>query len=115
MPLAFWICVAITAISAYVSLGYSIAGLRGSDDDAARTASKYALARSSALAVAATVAPFTQAVAFLVAVAVAMIVVQASDAVIGAGLRDRLKTIGPALTAAANAAALVWLLLSPHL
>lgn len=36
-----------------------------------------------------------------------MTIVQAGDAVIGVRIRDRLKTVGPALTAAANLAALV--------
>lgn len=71
----------------------------------------YAFARSLALAVVAVVAPFTGAVSFVVAIAVAMVVVQAADAVIGAVLRDRLKTFGPAGVAAVNLAALIWLLL----
>ncbi len=110
MPLAFWVCGAVTVISAFVSLGYSVAGLRGADA-AARTGSTYAFARSLALAVVAVVAPFTGSVPFVAAVAVAMIVVQGADAVIGALLRDRLKTVGPAATAVAHAAVLLLLLL----
>lgn len=108
MPLAFWVCAAITAISATVSLGYSIAGL-ASAAEPGRTPSMYALARSVALTVVAVAAFFVGSVPFLAAVAIAMVVVQAADAVIGGLIHDRLKTIGPAATAAAHLAVLVWL------
>lgn len=108
MSLAFWVCAAVTAISAAVSLGYSIAGLTSSDP-AGRAPSMYACARSSALAVVAVAAIFVGSTPFLAAVAVAMVTVQAVDAVIGGVIRDRIKTIGPALTAIANLAALIWL------
>lgn len=113
MPLAFWICAAVTAISAAVSFGYSVAGLRGSDPGS-RTPSQYAVARSLALVVVAAIAPFTGSVAFLTAVAVAaaMVIVQAADAVVGALRGDRFRTFGPAATAAGNLGALVWLLLT---
>lgn len=109
MPLAFWVCAAITAVSAAVSLGYSVAGLVGADG-AERTASRYACARSVALTVVAIATFPVGSIPFLVAVAVAMVIVQAADAVIGKLIGDRFKTIGPAATAAANLAALVWLL-----
>jgi len=111
MPLAFWICAAVTAISAAVSFGYSVAGLRGSDPGS-RTPSQYAVARSLALVVVAAIAPFTGSVAFLTAVAAAMVIVQAADAVVGALRGDRFRTFGPAATAAGNLGALVWLLLT---
>jgi len=109
MSAAFWVCASVTAISSYVSLGYSIAGLRGATAET-RVGFAYALARSVALAVAATVALFVGSSDYLVAVAVAMVIVQAADAVVGARFGDRVTTYGPAATAAANAAALVWLL-----
>lgn len=108
MSAAFWVCAAITAISACVSLGYSLAALTGSDA-LCRTSAMYASARSVALAVAAIVAFFARSSSYLAAVALTMVIVQAIDAVIGAGTRDRLKTVGPAVTSLANAAALVWL------
>ncbi|MGW8567530.1 hypothetical protein [Isoptericola sp. NPDC055881] len=108
MPPAFWVCAAVTSVSAYVSLGYSVAGLRAAAGEA-RVGFMYALARSVALAVAATVAFFSGSVGFLVAVAVAMVVVQGADAVVGTRLHDRITTWGPAVTAVANAAALGWL------
>jgi len=109
MPAAFWICAAITLISALVSLGYSIAALVDADS-AHRTSPRYAAARSLALASVAVVALFADSQSYLAAVALAMVIVQAADAVVGWLDRDRRKTVGPALTAAANAAALVWLL-----
>lgn len=72
----------------------------------------YAFARSLALVVVAIVALFTGSVPFVAAVAIAMIVVQAADAVIGGVIRDRVKTVAPAATAAVNIAALAWLLAS---
>jgi hypothetical protein len=72
-----------------------------------RTDAFYAFSRSLALAVVAVILLFAQSLDWLKAVAVAMIVVQAGDAVIGARSRDRLKTVGPALTAVANLAVLI--------
>jgi hypothetical protein len=70
----------------------------------------YALARSAALVVVAVVAAFVSSESFAAAAAVAMILVQALDAVVGAVTSDRTKTFGPAITAVVNAAALVWML-----
>ncbi len=109
MALAFWICSIITLISAAVSFGFSVAGLRGAKDGAT-TPSMYALARSVALLVVATVAPFTGSVAFVAAITLAMVIVQGADAVIGTRIRDRVKTFGPAGTAVAGLVALVWML-----
>jgi hypothetical protein len=77
---SFWICAAVTAASSLVSLGFSIAGLRAADSSGI-IASRYALARSLAIAV-------------------------------GAASRNRMKTVGPAVVAALNLAALVWLLVA---
>ncbi|WP_372983781.1 hypothetical protein [Microbacterium sp.] len=107
--ISFWICAVITFVSALVSLGYAAAGLRAAVADEI-TPSRYALSRSVALAATAAVALFTGSVAFVAGMAVAMIIVQAADAVIGVTLKDRVKTYGPAATAAANTAALVWML-----
>lgn len=106
---AFWVCATITAVSAFVSLGFALTALR-SASAASRTNSMYAAARSLALAVTATVALFTRSDAFVEAIAVAMVIVQAVDAVIGARIHDRVKTIGPTATAVVNAVSLVWLL-----
>ncbi len=109
MSAAFWVCAIITAVSAFVSLGFSIAGMAAADASS-RTSSMYASARSLALVVTATVALLTRSNSYVEAIAVTMVIVQAVDAVIGVRIRDRLKTVGPAATALVNAAALVWLL-----
>lgn len=109
MNLEYWVCTAITPISAAVSFGYAVGGLRASDQGS-RTPSLYALSRSAALFAVAIAAPFTESVGFVAAAAVAMVIVQAGDAVIGWMIHDRFKTIGPATTATVNLAALVWLL-----
>lgn len=108
MSTAFWICSTITSISAVVSLGYSVAALRSSKGTT-QTNALYACSRSLALAVVALIVLFTRSADWLKAVATAMIIVQAGDALIGARIRDQLKTAGPALTAAANLAALIYL------
>ncbi len=89
-----------------MSLGYSLASMRGPEGPG-RTNAFYAFSRSLALAVAAVTVIFARSEDWLMAVAVAMIIVQAGDAVIGVRIRDRIKTVGPALTAIANLAALV--------
>jgi hypothetical protein len=111
MTVAFLLCSVVTGVSAAVSFGYSVAGLRSSRGEG-RTASEYALARSLAILVGAVVSPFTGLVAVVAAVAVVMILVQAFDAVIGARQHDRVKTIGPAVTAVANVAVLGWMVWS---
>lgn len=111
MSTAFWICAIATAISALVSAGYAVAGLHSAVDEA-RVPSMYALARSAALVAVAFVGLFSASAAFVAAVAVAMIVVQGLDAFIGVRISNKVKTIGPALTALVNLAALVWLLSS---
>ena len=112
MPAAFWVCGLVTLVSSGVSLGYSVAALRAADGPAPLLASRYAAARSVALAAVAVAALFSGSEGFAAAVGLAMVVVQALDAVVGTTIHDRLKTVGPACTAAANLAAVVWLLAS---
>jgi len=107
--LPFLICATVTAISAIVSLGFSIIAFRSGSGEA-RTLALYASARSLALVVVSVAAFPVGATAWLEAVACCMIVVQACDAAIGVTIKDRLKTFGPAATALLNLAALVWLL-----
>ena len=108
MSAAFWVCSSITAVSAFVSLGYSTAALGGTTAPEG-TSSMYAFARSLALAAGSAAALFVRSPTFSEAIAFTMIIVQAADAVIGVRLGDRLKTLGPAATSLANAIALVWL------
>ena len=111
MSVAFWVTAAITLVSAGVSFGFSVAAVRRGSGEA-RTSALYTLARSAALLVVALVALFTHSYGVVVAVAGAMIIVQAVDAVIGILTKNRAATIGPVVLAALNAAALLWLLVT---
>jgi hypothetical protein len=92
-----------------VSLGYSLLALPSSEG-AAQVNAMYAFSRSLALAVVASVVLCTHSSLWLRAIALAMILVQAGDAVIGSRIRDRLKTLAPGLTAVANLIALLYFL-----
>jgi hypothetical protein len=105
----FGICLAITVVSALVSLGFSVAAILN-QTGSARTLALYAAARSLALTAISFVPLRSGSVAWLEAGAVGMIIVQSCDAAIGVVIKDRLKTIGPAATAVANLVALVSLL-----
>jgi hypothetical protein len=109
MTLPFIICASITAISAIISLGFSIAAALGANDNA-RTMALYACARSTALVIASAVPFFTRSTGWLQAIAWSMIIVQAGDAVIGGTIKDPMKTYGPAGTALLNLVAVIWLI-----
>jgi len=108
MTLSFIFCASITAISAVMSLGFSIAAAL-SATGTARTMALYACARSIALVIASAVPFLTGSTGWLQAMASSMIMVQACDAIIGTTIKDRMKTFGPAGTALLNLAALIWL------
>lgn len=108
MTAPFLVCAAITAISALISLGFSFAALANTVGHT-RTLALYTLARSIAFAIVSLVPVFNGSLAWLEAAAVGMTILQACDAVIGVTIHDRMKTLGPAGTAVANLAALVWL------
>ena len=105
----FLICALITAISAVVSLGFSIAAVL-QESGQARVLALYGCARSLPLAIASAVPFLTGSLAALEGIACVMIVVQAFDAAIGIFVGDRMKTFGPAAIALANLSALIWLL-----
>ncbi|UDL96253.1 hypothetical protein LGH83_08770 [Lichenihabitans sp. PAMC28606] len=109
MTLPFIFCAMVTAISAIVSLSFSIVALRSISGEA-RTLALYASARSLALVIVSVAAFAVGATAWLEAVAWCMIIVQACDAAVGITISDRLRTFGPAATALLNLAALIWLL-----
>ena len=111
MSAAFWICASLTLISSLVSGGYAVSGLRAATRES-RVPSMYALARSVALIVVAAFGLFSSSIAFEAAAALAMVLVQGFDAVIGGVISDRVKTLGPAITALVNAVALIWMLTS---
>ena len=109
MRLPFVFCASITAISAIISLVFSITAALGATD-AARTMALYACARSTALAIASAVPLVTGSSGWLQAMAWSMIIVQACDAVIGGTIKDPMKTYGPAGTALLNLVAVTWLI-----
>jgi hypothetical protein len=104
MSVPFVFCVSVTAISAIISFGFSVAAVLGSTGEA-RTIALYACARSVALVVAGAVPFLTGSTQWLQAVALSMIIVQACDTVIGLTIKDRMKTFGPTGIALLNLAA----------
>lgn len=111
MTLAFWICAALTVVSALVSTGYAVTSVQSATKES-KLPSMYALARSMAILVAALIGLVSFSTDYVTAIALVMIIVQALDTVVGVRIRDTFKTVGPAITAAANAAALIWMLTS---
>lgn len=107
MSTEFWSCASVTTVSALVSLGYSTAALRAPGGDAGRVPSMYAFARSLALATTAVIATLAQSEEGVAATALAMVLVQTGDAVIGGAVHDRFKTFGPAATAVVNGVVLL--------
>src|SRR5260370_40354125 len=108
MTLPFIVCASITAISAIISLGFSMAAALGASDTA-RTMALYACARSTALVIASAVPFFTGSTGWLQAIAWTMIIVQAGDAVIGGTIKDPMESYGPAGTALLKLAAMILL------
>lgn len=103
-----FVCASITALSAFVSLGFSYSAARTSESAAQQTA-RYALARSAALALVALIPFFLMSTGWLSAIALTMALVQSFDAIIGAASQDRMKTLGPAAFAVLSFLALAWL------
>jgi hypothetical protein len=108
---AFWICAGITAASALVSLGFSTAAVLPIRHQA-RTNAMYVLSRSVALAAVSLVPLIGQTRWSLVTIALAMVIVQALDAIVGGIVGDRMKAFGPASLGALNLVSLVWFLAS---
>jgi len=102
----YWICLAITATSAAVSLVYSVHAV---GTDSANRLGQYAAARSAALMIAVVVVAILHTRWALVPVAAAMVAVQALDAIIGVGTRKLEKVAGPAVLALVNLTALLLL------
>jgi hypothetical protein len=110
MSRRFWICAIITAISALVSAGFSVAGLFG--PSGSDSIERYAASRSVALLVAVLCCIGVRSRMGIAALALVMSLVQGFDGVIGSLAHDPAKTYGPFVFALANVAALVWLLRS---
>lgn len=111
MNSAFIACAVVTALSAAISLGFSVAAA-SADSGQARTMALYASARSLAFTLVSLVPLVTGSTPWLEAVAVGMIIVQVCDAGVGLTIQDRMKTLGPAGTAFANAVTLVWVIIT---
>ena len=109
MNIPFLFCALITAASAVISLGFSIAAVFNTTNEV-RTMALYTCARSVALVIVSAVPFLTGSTPWLQAIACSMIIVQVCDAGIGVVIKDRMKTFGPAGTALANLAAVIWLL-----
>ena len=109
MSIPFLFCAFITAVSAVVSLGFSIAAAFNTANDVRRIA-LYTCARSVALVLVSAVPFITGSTPWLQAIACSMIIVQGCDAAIGVVIKDRMKTFGPAVIALLNLAAVIWLL-----
>ncbi|MFC5788496.1 hypothetical protein EDM22_03415 [Agromyces tardus] len=92
---AFWICYAVTVISAGVSVTFSV--LAVVDGGLEATDALYAASRSTALVVLALVAPLFRSDDALLAIAAAMTIVQGIDTFVGAVQGDVAKTVGPAV------------------
>lgn len=108
MTTPFLVCAVMTAISTFVSLGFSLAAVPGAAGQT-RTLAFYTCSRSIAFAILSLVSFANVRVSWLEAVAAGMIIVQVGDAVIGVTIRNAIKTFGPAVTAIVNLAALIWL------
>ena len=109
MTAPFILCALVTAISAIISLGFSLTAALGATDTA-RTMALYACARSTALVIASAAPYLTGSTGWLQAMAWNMIIVQGCDAVIGGTIKDPMKTYGPAVTALLNLVAVIWLI-----
>jgi hypothetical protein len=108
MTFQYWFCVTVTVVSALTSSGFSFAALYGSAGSS-RTNAMYVTSRSVALVVISAVPIFHSSPSWAETAALAMVIVQAGDAAIGALHRDFMKTTGPAVLAGINLVALILL------
>jgi hypothetical protein len=106
---AVWVCAVVTASSAFVSLGFAVAAAVSSRSVTGSPA-QYALSRSIALAAVSVLALVNRSHSSILVIALALVIVQALDAVIGITMRDSRKTFGPAALGSLNLLAMIWLL-----
>ena len=109
MTTPFLVCATVTAVSAFVSLGFSLASVPRANGQI-RTLALYTCARTIAFAIISVVPFATGWSLWLEAVAVGMTILQVLDACVGVAISDRMKTFGPAGIAVTNLAALMWLI-----
>jgi hypothetical protein len=110
MSRRFWTCAIITAISALVSAGFSIASLF--EPSGSNSIERYAASRSVALLIAVLCCIGFRSRVGIATLALVMSLVQGFDGLVGALAHDPAKTYGPFVFAVANIASLVWLLRS---
>ena len=108
MTKRFWGCALMTLLSAGVSAGFSLAGLLGSGNG--DSFARYATSRSVALLVTVVIAICIRSRMAVAVLGIAMTVVQAFDAVIGALAHDPSKTYGPFAFSVLNALVVIRLL-----
>jgi hypothetical protein len=94
---AYWLCFGVTAVSSLISLGFSLAALRGPAGKDIYP--RYAASRSVALVAAVIASAFLSSVPVVFVLAIMLTVVQGLDAAIGIQQRDLRKTIGPVVLA----------------
>jgi hypothetical protein len=107
-PRAFWMCAAITAISAVVSASFSVAGLLGPGIH--DTFAMYATSRSITIPLVVLVFLAFRSRGGIAAMALTMSLVQLFDAVIGVILHDASKTYGPLFLALIGLVSVAFLL-----
>ncbi|HWZ25193.1 MAG TPA: hypothetical protein VN037_07920 [Verrucomicrobiae bacterium] len=109
-PRAFWICAAITAISAIVSASFAVAGLLGTGIH--DSFALYAASRSLAIPLVVLIFLGFRSRGGIAAMALTMSLVQLFDWVIGVILHDASKTYGPLFLALIGLVSFVFLLRS---
>jgi len=108
----FWICAAVTLLSALVSAGFSLTGLLG--PAGVDSFAQYAASRSVALLLAVLCAVLLRSPTGMLLLGMTMTIVQAFDGIIGALKHDPAKAYGPFIFALLNALAAGWLWRNAH-
>jgi len=106
--------VGITLVSAFASMFFGVRAVRLAETDEERTASLYAAARSVALFAVAVVPAFGFFVAWALAVAVTMTIVQALDALVGIRRARAGVILWPATLAVLNLIAILLFATAPR-
>jgi len=109
-PRAFWICAAITAISAIVSASFAVSGLVGSGIH--DTFALYAASRSLAIPLVVLIFLGFRSRVGIAAMGLTMSLIQSFDAVIGVLSHDASKTYGPLFLALIGFVSVAFLLRS---
>ena len=99
--------VAITLLSAFISMFFAIRSIRFAESAEERTAALYAASRSVALFAVAVVPAFGHFAEWAIAVAMAMTIVQGLDALVGIRRRKAAMILGPATLAVLNLVAII--------